>query len=131
MSESNDKAPVPRQCFEDLGFELPEEAFSFYVEGSRIVFNVQELEEIGCSFMVRETQEEFPLSDEQLKKLRDQCRDAKDIASCGILNALSCSKTCTAMAIKNEMPWTHVHDTHGGDLHIVSKKKKNSIAAKE
>ena len=47
MSESNDKAPVPRQFFEDLGFELPEEAFSFYVEGSRIVFNVQELEEIG------------------------------------------------------------------------------------
>lgn len=78
MSESNDKAPVPRQFFEDLGFELPEEAFSFYVEGSRIVFNVQELEEIGCSFMVRETQEEFPLSEEQLKKLRDAGYDSPE-----------------------------------------------------
>ena len=78
MSESNDKAPVPRQFFEDLGFELPEEAFSFYVEGSRIVFNVQELEEIGCSFMIRETQEEFPLSEEQLKKLRDAGYDSPE-----------------------------------------------------
>lgn len=79
MSESpQDKATVPRQFFEDLGFELPEEAFSFYVEGSKIVFNVQEVEEIGCSFMVRETQEEFPLSDEQLKKLRDAHYDSPE-----------------------------------------------------
>lgn len=69
--------------------------------------------------------------EKQLKNLRDQCRDAKDIASCGILNALSCSKTCTAMTINNEMPLTHVHATHGVDLHIASKKKKNSVRAKE
>ncbi len=78
MSESNDKAPVPRQFFDDLGFELPEEAFSFYVEGSQIVFNVQEVEEIGCSFLVRETQEKFPLSEEQLKTLKDAGYDTPD-----------------------------------------------------
>lgn len=78
MSESNDKAPVPRQFFEDLGFELPEEAFSFYVEDDRIVFNVQEVDEVGCSFMVRETQEEFPLSEEQLEKLRNAGYDSPD-----------------------------------------------------
>lgn len=71
MSESRqDKAPVPRQFLEDLGFDIPEEAFSFYVEDSKIVFNVQNVEEVGCSFMVQEVQEEFPLSDEQLDKLK-------------------------------------------------------------
>ena len=59
MSESRqDKAPVPRQFLEDLGFDIPEEAFSFYVEDSKIVFNVQNVEEVGCSFMVQEVQEE-------------------------------------------------------------------------
>ncbi len=71
MSESRqDKAPVPRQFLEELGFDIPEEAFSFYVEDSKIVFNVQNVEEVGCSFMVQEVQEEFPLSDEQLDKLK-------------------------------------------------------------
>ena len=71
MSKSRqDKAPVPRQFLEDLGFDIPEEAFSFYVEDSKIVFNVQNVEEVGCSFMIQEVQEEFPLSDEQLDKLK-------------------------------------------------------------
>ena len=79
MSESRqDKAPVPRKFLEDLGFELPEEVFSFYVEGSKIVFNVQEVEEIGCSFSVRELQEEFPLSEEQLEKLRQAGYDSPE-----------------------------------------------------
>lgn len=79
MSESRqDKAPVPRQFLEDLGFDIPEEAFSFYVEGSKIVFNVQNIEEVGCSFMVQEVQEEFPLSDEQLDKLRKAGYDDPD-----------------------------------------------------
>ena len=79
MSESRqDKAPVPRQFLEDLGFDIPEEAFSFYVEGSKIVFNVLNIEEVGCSFMVQEVQEEFPLSDEQLDKLRKAGYDDPD-----------------------------------------------------
>ena len=69
--------------------------------------------------------------EKQLKTLREQCRDARDIANCGILNALSCSKACSAMMMKNEMPLTHVHDTHGGDLHIASKRKKNTGSSKE
>lgn len=72
MSDSRqEKAPVPRKFLEDLGFELPEEAFSFYVEGSDIVFNVQEVDEIGCNFRVQVVEEKFPLSDEQLKNLKD------------------------------------------------------------
>ncbi len=79
MSASpQDKAPVPRQFLEDLGFELPEEAFSFYVEGSRIVFNVQEVDEIGCNFQVRVLEEAFPLSEEQLEKLRNAQYDSPE-----------------------------------------------------
>lgn len=79
MSESHqEKAPVPRQFLEDLGFELPEEAFSFYIEGSQIVFNVQQVDEIGCSFQVRIVEEKFPLSDEQHQKLRDAHYDSPE-----------------------------------------------------
>lgn len=79
MSDSpQDKAPVPRHFLEGLGFDLPEEAFSFYVEGSNIIFNVQEVEEIGCNFQVRVVEETFPLSEEQLKKLRDAKYDDPD-----------------------------------------------------
>ncbi len=64
--------------------------------------------------------------EKQLKTLRGQCHDAKDIASCGILNALSCPMSCSAVPQKNEMPLTHVHATHGSDLHIASRKKKTT-----
>ena len=73
MSESrqdNDK-PVPRAFLEELGFELPDEAFSFYTEGSDIIFNLQIVEETGCDFKVYEEQEKFPLSDEQIGKLKE------------------------------------------------------------
>lgn len=63
--------------------------------------------------------------EKQLKNLRDQCHDANDIANCGILSALSCPMSCGAVPPKNEMPLTHVHATHGGDLHVASKKKRN------
>jgi hypothetical protein len=56
---------------EELGFELPEEAFSFYIDGSDIVFNLQIVEEVGCNFRFYEQQEKFPLTDEQIEKLKD------------------------------------------------------------
>lgn len=73
MSESPQKEdkPVPRAFLEELGFELPEEAFSFYTEGSDIVFNLQIVEEIGCNFRITEEQEKFPLNDEQIRKLKE------------------------------------------------------------
>ena len=66
--------------------------------------------------------------EKQLKNLREQCHGAKNMADCGILNALSCTMSCTAFHAKNEMPLTHVHATHGGDLHTSPRKKKNSGA---
>lgn len=63
--------PVPRTFMEELGFELPEEAFSFYIDGSDIVFNLQIVEEVGCDFRFYEQQEKFPLTDEQIEKLKD------------------------------------------------------------
>lgn len=63
--------------------------------------------------------------EKQLKNLRKQCHGKKNISDCGILNALSCPIACTAIPQKNEIPLTHVHRTHGGDLHTASRKKKN------
>ncbi len=73
MSESknNSETPVSRAFMEELGFELPEEVFGFYIDGSDIVFTLQIVEEIGCDFRFYEKQEKFPLSDEQLQKLKD------------------------------------------------------------
>ena len=73
MSEAanNNDKPVPRTFMEELGFELPEEAFSFYIDGSDIVFNLQIVEEVGCDFRFYEQQEKFPLTDEQIEKLKD------------------------------------------------------------
>ena len=73
MNESRpkDDAPVPRAFLEELGFELPEEVFSFYTEGSDIIFNLQVVEEVGCDFRVYEEQEKFPLSQTQIQKLKD------------------------------------------------------------
>ena len=58
--------------------------------------------------------------EKQLRALRDRCREAKDVASCGILNALSCPTPCTNR--ENGPAGTHVHRTHGGDLHVLRKK---------
>ena len=62
--------------------------------------------------------------EKQLRHLREQCHGSKNIADCGILNALSCSMACAAIPPKEEMPVTHVHRTHGGGLHTASRKKK-------
>ena len=70
-AENNHDKPVPRTFMEELGFELPEEAFSFYIDGSDIVFNLQIVEEVGCDFRFYEQQEKFPLTDEQIEKLKD------------------------------------------------------------
>lgn len=70
-AENNNDKPVPRTFMEKLGFELPEEAFSFYIDGSDIVFNLQIVEEVGCDFRFYEQQEKFPLTDEQIEKLKD------------------------------------------------------------
>ncbi|MCZ4066009.1 hypothetical protein NB647_06215 [Oxalobacter aliiformigenes] len=70
-AENNNDKPVPRTFMEELGFELPEEAFSFYIDGSDIVFNLQIVEEVGCDFRFYEQQEKFPLTDEQIEKLKD------------------------------------------------------------
>lgn len=61
----------PERLWKNLGFDLPEEAFSFYIDGSDIVFNLQIVEEIGCDFRFYEQQEKFPLTDEQIEKLKD------------------------------------------------------------
>lgn len=73
MSESENKndKPVPRAFMEELGFELPEEVLSFYIDGSDIVFNLQIIEEFGCNIQFSEQQEKFPLSDEQIQTLKD------------------------------------------------------------
>ena len=70
-AENNNDKPVPSTVMEELGFELPEEAFSFYIDGSDIVFNLQIVEEVGCDFRFYEQQEKFPLTDEQIEKLKD------------------------------------------------------------
>lgn len=70
-SENPNEKPVPREFMEELGFELPEEVFSFYIEGSDIVFNLQIVEEIGCNIQFSEQQEKFPLSEEQIQMLKD------------------------------------------------------------
>ena len=73
MSESDNMYDntVPRAFMESLGFELPEEAFSFQIDGSDIVFTLQIVEEVGCDFRIFEQQEKFPLSDEQVTKLKE------------------------------------------------------------
>lgn len=70
-AEKNSDKPVPRAFMEELGFELPEEVFSFYIDGSDIVFNLQIIEEVGCDFRFYQRQEKFPLNDEQIQKLKD------------------------------------------------------------
>lgn len=70
-AENNNDKPVPRAFMEELGFELPDEVFSFYIDGDDIVFNLQIVEESGCNFRFYEQQEKFPLSGEQVKKLKD------------------------------------------------------------
>ena len=58
--------------------------------------------------------------EKQLRMLRESCREAKDTASCGILNALSCPVSGTFD--ENGSTCSHVHRTHGGDLHTQRKK---------
>ena len=73
MSESDNMYDntVPRAFIESLGFELPDEVFSFQIDGSDIVFTLQMVEEVGCDFRIFEQQEKFPLSDEQVAKLKE------------------------------------------------------------
>lgn len=57
---------------EKLGFELSDEVISFFVDGRDIVFNIQILSEISdCNFKISNSQERFPLSDEQLQMLNE------------------------------------------------------------
>lgn len=58
--------------------------------------------------------------EKQLRMLRERCREVKDTASCGILNALSCPVSGTFD--ENGSTCSHVHRTHGGDLHTQRKK---------
>ncbi len=59
--------------------------------------------------------------EKQLKMLRESCHEAKDTASCGILNALSC--TVSGAFDEKGAVCSHVHRTHGGDLHAQRKKR--------
>ena len=49
--------------------------------------------------------------EKQLKALRERCHEAKDAASCGILNALSGQEPCE-FAVHDEAR-SHVHSAHG------------------
>lgn len=62
--------------------------------------------------------------EKQLEKLRDHCREAKDAASCGILNALSCPTSCSCP--ENDTTTTHIHRSHGNDWHVSGKKTGKS-----
>ena len=61
----------PERLWKNWALSCPEEAFSFYIDGSDIVFNLQIVEEVGCDFRFYEQQEKFPLTDEQIEKLKD------------------------------------------------------------
>lgn len=58
--------------------------------------------------------------EKQLRTLRGSCREASDVASCGILNALSCP--VSGAAHEKGADCTHVPRTHGGDLPVLRPK---------
>ena len=65
-------AAVPMDFMEKLGFELSDEVISFYIDGNEIVFGVQVLNEISdCNFTISNSQEHFPLTEEQLRMLKE------------------------------------------------------------
>lgn len=49
--------------------------------------------------------------EKQLKALRERCHEAKDAASCGILNALSGQAPCVFS--RQDETCSHVHSAHG------------------
>lgn len=74
MTDSADKktVTVSMDFMEKLGFELSDEVISFFVDGNEIVFNIQVLDEISdCNFKISNSQERFPLSDEQIQMLKE------------------------------------------------------------
>ena len=72
MSESDqyDDITVPRAVIEALGFELPEEAVRFTLEGTEIVFTLQIVDEVGCDFRIYEKEERFPLDPDKIRQLQ-------------------------------------------------------------
>ncbi len=71
-SAKPDEKSVSMDFMEKLGFELPDEVCSFYLDGQDIVFNLQVFEEVSdCNFKVSYEQERFPLSEEQLGMLKE------------------------------------------------------------
>ena len=69
---NRDEKSVSMDFMEKLGFELPDEVCSFYVDNQDIVFNLQVFEEVSdCNFKVSYEEEHFPLSEEQLALLKE------------------------------------------------------------
>lgn len=78
-SAKPDEKSVSMDFMEKLGFELPDEVCSFYLDGQDIVFNLQVFEEVSdCNFKVSYEQERFPLSEEQLGMLKEAGYTAPD-----------------------------------------------------
>lgn len=71
-SAKTDGKSVSMDFMEKLGFELPDEVCSFYLDDQDIVFNLQVFEEVSdCNFKVSYKEERFPLSEGQLALLKD------------------------------------------------------------
>ena len=71
-STKPDEKSVSMDFMEKLGFELPDEVCSFYLDGQDIVFNLQVFEEVSdCNFKISYEEERFPLSEEQLRLLKE------------------------------------------------------------
>lgn len=72
MSElhSQGVSTVSREFLENMGISIPDDAFSFYTENDFIIFNIQFLDEVGCSIVVREISEEYALTEKQLEALK-------------------------------------------------------------
>lgn len=71
-SASTETKVVSVNFMNKLGFELPDEVYSFYLDGQEIVFNLQVFKEISdCNFEISSKQERFPLNEEQLSMLKE------------------------------------------------------------
>ncbi len=69
---------------------------------------------------VAERIRELKRLEKQLRILRESCRETRNVASCGILNALSCPMAGAGR--ENGTACTHVHPTHGSDLQALRPK---------
>lgn len=71
-SDKTDEKSVSIDFMEKLGFELPDEVCSFYLDGQDIVFNLQVFQEVSdCNFKVSYEEERFTLSEKQLAMLKE------------------------------------------------------------